>query len=843
MKILLYSCLVAFVAFALYFGLRTLVRFLKAKSYFPFQKKGVAAEAKKSSLWTKLFRKKTPIGQSEATQTTVVNIGTPEEEQTKPQTKTKSLLFPDKWWINDAIDFGCMLVLGLLLSLIIALAFGGYRVWNVIAFLAIIDVFMLCLKPSWIYERIKSQTLFAPEHRSKSLLAIVLTLFVLLETFAFNSRAFKTNSASTNYSFADTSIVTNQGTKNEDGTYSFSNSQYFIFTGNDTSANKLYLDFVNTKSLELTITVEGFDDSGKSIGSTSHTVNPVVSESCLLSIPSGASKWKVAIGVNWGRTPIGDHVNDKTMVTLQGFTLNAPISFYFSPLRFLIFSVLAYLLSKLPSFVQHYEQKEKDLTKRTELVILLGGAVVFIGFAIFALCNRELYFSSYPLKNDTRSYDIYTQMFDAFINKQLNLRVDLTEKLWDHAYYNNLCYSYYGVLPVLLVSFPFYWLFHVVPTSIFLESVGAIVEVQVLLILICELFRVFVKKTNPGILYFALVAAFFTALSPVLVTYKRYFIGGDAYTWNPCVEANYHVPIVYGMLNMDLFFLLVVYAFDDQKHRQIYLGFAGLAFGFIMASRPDLFICLIFVFPLLLKMLLQKDEKLSHRILNFVPMLLVLIVCAVGIGWYNKSRFGSFTDFGAAHQNTVGDVSNLHVTANQIFPAIFHYFFNPWGFTSTGLFPYLQGTAPQITSVSGDYSNYFSNATGIFAIPLFWGIFLIPFSFKKGEDPYVKAMMILFPVAMIVLAILTYGLAGICPRYMYELYNLATLISLLAIAKFLNKETADQRRITLPLLFAFGLLSIFICWNLSRDSFDGINTGDLGGWLERIRESFGHFNA
>jgi hypothetical protein len=69
------------------------------------------------------------------------------------------------------------------------------------------------------------------------------------------------------------------------------------------------------------------------------------------------------------------------------------------------------------------------------------------------------------------------------------------------------------------------------------------------------------------------------------------------------------------------------------------------------------------------------------------------------------------------------------------------------------------------------------------------------------------------------------------------------LISLLALAKFLAKQTPEQRHLTLPVLFVGGLLSIFIGWNLSRDSFDGINTGDLHGWLAIIREAFGHFNV
>ena len=823
MKILGYSALVAFIIYGLYFGLRTLWRYLQQK-----------CPGKLSCPFRKLFGKK-------KTNSTPAPVQTPSEPSEVHSSVKDNPLFPEKWWVNDAIDFGTTVVLLFILALIIALCFGGYSLWNVIAFLSLLALLMLWIKPSWFFERIRSNTLFADEHRSRSALALTLIVFVLLETFVFNSRAFKSNETAVGYSFNDTSIVTNQGSVNSEGSSSFTSGQYFTFKATESGANKLYLDFINTKSCELDVVAEGFDEMGKSIGTISNTVNPVVSETCLIALPQGAAQYKITLNVNWGRTPIGDNAGSAVVLTLKDFTLNAPIAFYFSALRFLVFSLLAILISALPRFIKTYDEKQKDITKRAELFILIGGAVVFVGFSIFALLNRELYFSQYPLKYDVRSYDIYTQMFDAFKKGQLNLDVDLTYRLWDHAYYNGLCYSYFGVLPVLLVSAPFYALFHVVPTSIFLESVGAIIEVQVLLILVAELFRVFVKKMSPGIFFFALVAAFFCALSPVLVSYKRYFMGNQP--WDPCVEANYHVAIVYGLLNMDLFILLVLYAYDDAKHRLLYWAFAGLAFGFIMASRPNLFICLIFVVPLLLKMLLTKDEKVSHRLLNFVPMAAVLLVCAIAIGWYNKSRFGSFVDFGASHQYTVGDVSNLHVQANQIFPAIFHYFFNPWGFTSTGLFPYLQGTAPQITGVSGDYSNYFSSATGVFAIPLFWGIFLIPFSFKKDEDPYVKAMMILFPVAMIVLAVLTYALAGICPRYMYELYNLATLISLLAIAKFLAKQTPEQRRLSLPVLFVGGLFSIFICWNLSRDSFDGINTGDLHGWLAIIREAFGHFNV
>jgi hypothetical protein len=121
----------------------------------------------------------------------------------------------------------------------------------------------------------------------------------------------------------------------------------------------------------------------------------------------------------------------------------------------------------------------------------------------------------------------------------------------------------------------------------------------------------------------------------------------------------------------------------------LYLAFAGLAFGFIMASRPDLFICLIFVVPLI-------PQNAPRRKMKKSP-----IACLISFRWQRcsssaLSRLAGITNPALALSstsvlpiNTPWGMSNLHVQANQIFPAIFHYFFNPWGFTSTGLFPYL----------------------------------------------------------------------------------------------------------------------------------------------------------
>jgi hypothetical protein len=287
---------------------------------------------------------------------------------------------------------------------------------------------------------------------------------------------------------------------------------------------------------------------------------------------------------------------------------------------------------------------------------------------------------------------------------------------------------------------------------------------------------------------------------------------------------------------------MVLYAYQSKKFRMLFLAFSGLAFVFIMSTRPDLFLGLIFVIPLLIKMLLDKSDKVWHRLLNFVPMVVILFLGGALIAGYNYVRFGSIFEYGQRYQNTISDQSSLSILPDQILPGLFHYFLNPWTFNSTTYFPFIGVTNPRITSDSQDFSFYLNSYSGVFSIPFFLLILSLPFSLKKGEDRWLNAFAVLIPVAMAALAVVTYSFAGLCPRYMFEMYNLATLASVISLFKFLERKPQSKGAF-IPIIFAMVLASIFICWNLANTSFFGMNGGDLNGIVLRIREAFGYFNV
>jgi hypothetical protein len=755
--------------------------------------------------------------------------------------KKKQILLPSKWWFEDGINFGVNVLLSFLFSLVLALAFGGYTFWNAILYQVVVSLVILFVKPFSFYQQIREKETFAEDNRRKSAFKIVLLALLVLETFAFNGRSYKDNLSMTYLASDSTSLTySSDVTYSKDGKPIFIDKSY-VYVETTNKASRFSFDFDNPNSYEITFKIEGYA-SGKSLGNVSYVANPVVKDSInfgLTGFDSSLDSFRVTFDFSWGREGYGDNATTVDSLTLKGVELDSPILFDFSFLRFSLLTLLGFFICNLSHVVKTFEKKVKDVSRKIELGILITGGVSLIIFFIVSLCDKAKFFTTYPFSNPVEQYDIYTQMFDAFKKGQLNIDTTSTN-LWDHAYYNGKCYSYYGILPVLLVSFPMYWLTGLVPNVLFIQFVGAIVEITVLLILVTELCRLFFKKMNIPTLFFFLVLVFICSLSLSLVTFKSYHLSGSIN--NPVVEGIYHIPTIYGLLNLDLFILFALYAYSNPRYRMMNLSFMGLSFVFIMASRPNLFLSLIFVSPLLIKMLIDKEKKIGKRLLDFVPMALILIAGATFVMLYNQKRFDSVFEFGQRYQNTISNQDDLSIKANQILPGLFHFFLNPWGFESHSYFPFICTTNPQITASKTDYSFYLNYFSGVFSIPFFLSILLLPFSMQKDDDKFLNVFLWLFLLTMGVLAVVTYSFAGLCPRYMLEIYHLASILSVIVCYKFLLKK-ASSRNVLLPLFAVVAIASMFLCWNLSRNSFDGLNEADLGGWLLRIREVFGYYNV
>jgi len=817
-----------------------------------------------------------------------------------------------KWWLLELINGGSVLLIAFFFGLALSLAFQTFDTYNLVLYAVAIFLTSLLLKPTDIVGIIIHERWKEKRYIASFILKGVLLLTLILETFAFNVRAYKDGTTPITYQMSDDAIsLTSDLTLEENGTILFEyddnaktkvtngNQHYFTVTPVSSEPKRISLSFSNPKSVGLEVYVFSYKN-GSLVNETTYSVNPVKSSSCILNLSKEYDSLRISLSPVWGRFPYGEETLSDYCVYVSGITFNPEIPFDFAYLRFFILSVVyltlfesfcyldkkkrenelekeagnndEFLKNKCKSSLlleekepeineeeMNYEnktdnslrkeslldifkiEKEKQLIRLAQIPLIrrfqiLVGIATLLGLLIAILVmlgNKTSYFSTYPLINDVERYDIYTQLFDAFHKGRISLDVT-SSKLWDHAYFNGSCYSYYGPLPVIFVSFPLYWLTGYVPNALALEIIGYVLMSGGFLLLVLEIINIFIKEPNWKSVLFALIASLLLSLSLMNISFKSYYIGNDAN--NPCIEAIYHIPYNYGLANFDFFLWLSILGYKNEKKRPVYFALAGLFFVFMLFSRPNLILTIIIAAPFFIKPLIKKQFAIKKTLLSYGPMALVLIIGAVFICKYNYDRFESIFEFGQRYQLTVSDQSDLSLKAETFGPSLFHFFLNPFSFQSS--FPYIVTTNPQITSVSSDYSYYLNGYTGVLFIPLFaFALVAFPFPLHLVEDKVWHAVGYLLWPLLIILAWMTYSYAGLCPRYMIEPYHIVALFALIPCLILMSRFKSSMH-IILPIFIATVFISTFITWNLSRNTFDGLNIGDLNGYLYDLRRLF-----
>lgn len=308
------------------------------------------------------------------------------------------------------------------------------------------------------------------------------------------------------------------------------------------------------------------------------------------------------------------------------------MSFNFSLLRLGAYAITVVFFSYLPYFRRKADSK--DHGKLPYLAIGVLGSALFIFVMGLIISDPLTYLTSYPIAQEelhahtslsTGKTDIFVSLFDAFGKGRIDLDLAVDPKLlalenpwnpsersaarvsyyWDHAFYGGKYYSYYGPLPVILISFPLYFLSlcRYVPTAFGLEIIGMSFLIPSFFLLTLEIFKTVQKKVNyPQYILFSCLGLI-TSMTIMAATWK------DGYYH----EAIYHVPDIYGLTCFDLFLAMTLQAYRNKQKRFIPLGFAGLFFVFVILSRPNLFLGLALALPFFLAILFEKGVKWKKK--------------------------------------------------------------------------------------------------------------------------------------------------------------------------------------------------------------------------------------
>lgn len=745
------------------------------------------------------------------------------------------------------------------IALIIFLLFKGTYAFNAICMFFVFSLLLLLISP---YSTLK-KAVTSRDFKSRRLwcgsLAVAL---MVLEVFAFNAAGLNQKGDEIFYSLSDTSVIAKTNTQdNKDGTHTITTGASFVVSGLDQHKNEvLQLCFKDAPSSLSTVTFYSqIENTYKWQTLMSYDINPSISENCQIRIPTTVTATsKITISIDSGRNVTPSNL------TLTGFKINSHILFLFSPLRFLVLTGIVYFFAYLREIFSASKEKlsltptksKFTLTQKAYISAGAIGIVSTIAFIIIAFANKDFFFytKEYVTTNVQNNglVDIYADLFLSLTKGSIRLNITPSQSLlaaeanglnvydrvlrstqsisavWDHAYYKGNYYCYYGILPAILVYFPLYWLSGctLIPRAITASIIGEILLVPVFSLLLLELSKLTGKKENIRHFVFVFAISFITSMMIPLVTFKEGYFH----------ESIYHLPIVYALLNLDLFFLFTLRAYRKENKRLWNLLLAGLAYVFIIACRPNLCFSVLIVAPLFIKMLFFDKKKFSKRLLDFLPMFGVLIVGAVLICLYNYARFDSIFEFGQSYQIN-NDQTHLTYSSDKLFPSIIHWLFQGPVFYDE--FPFISCS---VMKLSFDNVPYNQGYYGVLLVPCFWLAFINVFLYKK--DNWVRSMVGIIPLFIILEAFTTYSKAGICARYLLETYHIATLGSAFAYFMILGDyENKKEPSLNTPLfLSAIALSSAFICFNLSYDSFDGQNIGDLGGILVKIKEAFLSFN-
>lgn len=468
------------------------------------------------------------------------------------------------------------------------------------------------------------------------------------------------------------------------------------------------------------------------------------------------------------------------MLEVSELTVNPQYTFKMNYLRLALILAVAIIIL----IVRNYKDFFKAFTFRNAaiftVILCSFGSAIFSGICFSSDGAKAL---SYEKGMNVEGLNPYIQQLDAFEKGQLNIDVELDPALlemdnpydpfergeasflWDRAFKDGKYYSYFGTAPIFTAYYPFYLITDKLPADSVVMAFFAFI-VSVFLPLAVMLLS---KLINSGISpWFASMTAFGALGASMVFLLQR---GYAPFYYIASVSA-----MAFG--SVTVFWALLAYI-SKRKTAKILSFFAsGISFALCLHSRINMAFSIGLV--LAAALLFYFIEAVKAKKIKACAINLLAFCAPVGIGagaamWYNYARFSSPFDFGSAYQLTVADTSAYTLSASEIFPMIYHYFFRV--FDISPKFPFVKMPSDSIPDI-GKYV-YTDSSIGIFAMPFMLAILLAVFVFKsKSVSKKRKLILACVFASMLITAFVDTCLGGVIFRYTADI----TLIGVLASA-------------------------------------------------------------
>ncbi len=473
-------------------------------------------------------------------------------------------------------------------------------------------------------------------------------------------------------------------------------------------------------------------------------------------------------------------------VEVDKITINEKIPFKFNLARAIVLFLILYFIYCVKKCDFFDETYSKENYKQSITVFLVMMSFVFLaGYInlssgnvketdyyatdfVDALSNGKVYLGENPsekLTNLENPYDT-TQRNE----KSLKRGIDY---IWDASYYNGKYYSYFGILPALILMVPYHLLTGKYMLVHFAILIFSLLTIWSLKELIINIYERYFKNTPFKIMIFSMLILLFG--SQILILNGR--------------PKFYELAVISGLFfaTAGINFLFMGIKQKDIKYKYIFLS--SLFLSLSVACRPTMLFTSLIALPVFIKIFIKKFKEKRNIGKSIASICIPYILIGSLLMYYNYIRFNSIFEFGASYQLTVNDMSNLKNRVMTIGTGIVCNLFGIPSFTSS--FPFIE-TNQNVLPFYGYY--YIEDMIGgLFILtPICFAIFSLRKLWKKSENKEVCYAILTFSVIGLILCIASIMMAGSLQRYLIDYGWMLIIAGIMSFVELRNVYKTDE---------------------------------------------------
>ena len=388
----------------------------------------------------------------------------------------------------------------------------------------------------------------------------------------------------------------------------------------------------------------------------------------------------------------------------------------------------------------------------------------------------------------------------------------------DYAYYDGAYYVYFGIIPELLLYFPY----HLMTGGDFPNHFAVFVFYAVFVIgvfgFLKEVCCRFLADEKVSFIVYLLIASGIS----IAPTFAYIFFTADLYS----------VPIMAALGFTALGLALWLHGLNYEHGKCLSYALGSLCMASVAGCRPQLLLfsalgLVLFWNEVFKERTLFTKKSLSATLALCLPYLIIALVT----GYYNYARFGSVLDFGATYSLTNNDMNLRGVSLSRMLLGLGCFLFTPPKITAS--FPFLQSTDLAFGYMGRIVTEHYYGGILFMGI---WGIslFAIPHYSDVLKRYRLTALIITSLCISVIIGLMDANAAGVLQRYTADMALGILLASGIMLIVLVVKHPVGGTRF-LKAGFWLGLLMTFmmICNTYSGITLKYYNP-ELFGLFESI---------